>query len=109
MRNDCGVRSDEGRLRDLARQEPAPTCGTSLDARTDALVRLSALIATGSDPTAYGEAVQSALAHGVSAAQVVDTLVAVSPTIGTARVVSASRGISLALGYDIDAALEGSD
>ena len=75
--------------------------------RTDALVRLSALIATGSDATAYGEAVQSALAHGVSAGQVVDTLVAVSPTIGTARVVSASHGISLALGYDIDAALEG--
>jgi len=101
------VRESEGRLRDLVGSESAPRCGTSLDPRTDALVRLSALIATGTEPAAYADAVRSALEQGVPAAQVVDTLVAVSPTIGTARVVSASRGISLALGYDMDGAIEG--
>jgi alkylhydroperoxidase/carboxymuconolactone decarboxylase family protein YurZ len=94
------------KLRDLARGVHATSRGTSLDRKTDALVRVGALIATGAEPAAYVETVQSALSDGVSAEEVVDTLVAVSPTVGTARVVSASRGLSLALGYDIDAALE---
>jgi alkylhydroperoxidase/carboxymuconolactone decarboxylase family protein YurZ len=95
------------KLRDLARGVHATSLGTSLDRKTDALVRVSALIATGAEPAAYFDTVESALSDGVSAEEVVDTLVAVSQTVGAARVVSASRGLALALGYDIDAALEG--
>jgi alkylhydroperoxidase/carboxymuconolactone decarboxylase family protein YurZ len=95
------------RLRELARRVPAPPCGTGLDARTDALVRLSALIATGADESAYVDAVQSALASGATRDEVVDTLVAVAATVGTARIVAASNSLSVALGYDIDGALEG--
>jgi 4-carboxymuconolactone decarboxylase len=101
------MQEHEVRLRDLTRGVHATPRGTSLDGKTDALVRVSALIATGAAPAAYFDTVQEALADGVSAEEMVDTLVAVSPTVGTARVVSASRGLSVALGYDIDAALEG--
>jgi hypothetical protein len=40
---------------------------------------------------------------------VVDTLTAVAPSVGLARVVSAAPGLALALGYDIDRALESLD
>ena len=80
---------------------------TSLDARTAALVQVSALIASGAAPAAYVEAVHSARSGGVTENEIVDTLIAVSTTVGSARVVSAARGLSVALGYDIDAALEG--
>jgi hypothetical protein len=38
-----------------------------------------------------------------------DTLVAVSPTVGLAHLVSATAGVALGLGYDVDAAFEGLD
>ena len=95
------------KLLDLARGANAPAGRTSLDDKTGALVLLGALIATGAPPAAYLETVHAALDDGVSVDEIVDTLTAVSATVGTARVVSASRGLSLALGYDIDAALEG--
>jgi hypothetical protein len=40
---------------------------------------------------------------------VIDTLKAVAPTVGLARVVSAVPSVALALGYDIDTALEAVD
>ena len=39
--------------------------------------------------------------------EIVGTLIAVAPIVGTARVVSAAPELALALGYDIEAALEG--
>ena len=94
-------------LLDLARGVNTPPGRTSLDRKTGTLVLLSALIATGTPLAAYFEPVRAALDHGVSVEEIVDTLLVVSATVGTARVVSASRGLSVALGYDIDAALEG--
>ena len=38
--------------------------------------------------------------------EIVGTLIAVAPTIGLRRVVSAAPELALALGYDVDAALE---
>jgi alkylhydroperoxidase/carboxymuconolactone decarboxylase family protein YurZ len=84
----------------------APT-PTSLDPKTDALVRIGALVAIGAVPSAYDDAVRWARAQGASATEIVATLAAVSTTVGTARVVLASGGLSRALGFDIDAALEG--
>ena len=43
---------------------------------------------------------------GASVDEVIDTLVAVSATVGMARVVAATPGMANALGIDIDAALE---
>lgn len=80
-----------------------------LDPRTDALVRVAAMVAMDAPASAYSAPVAVALASGASAADVVGVLLAVAPDVGMARVVSATQGLSLAVGYDIDAALEDLD
>jgi alkylhydroperoxidase/carboxymuconolactone decarboxylase family protein YurZ len=80
-----------------------------MEARTQALLRLAALVATGGDPRCYEREVIEALASGATADDVVGTLVAVAPTVGLARVVSASVGLASGLGYDVDRALEAVD
>ena len=82
-------------------------CATSaLDAKTDALIRVGAFIALGAAPMCYLGAIRAALDVGASPDEIVGTLVSVGATVGTARVVSASAAVAVALGYDIDAALE---
>jgi hypothetical protein len=61
--------------------------------RLEPLVRISGQIAN----------VEVALATGASLDEIVGVLIAVAPTIGLGRVVSAAP--ELALGYDVDAAL----
>jgi 4-carboxymuconolactone decarboxylase len=77
-----------------------------LDPKTHALVSLGALLAADAAPASYHCSVESALAAGASVDEIVGTLVAVAPTVGLARVVSAAPELALALGYDVDAALE---
>ena len=77
-----------------------------LDPKTHALVSLAALLAVDAAPASYHGIVESALAAGASIDEIVGTLVAVAPTVGLARVVSAAPELALALGYDVDAALE---
>jgi alkylhydroperoxidase/carboxymuconolactone decarboxylase family protein YurZ len=50
--------------------------------------------------------VDRALAAGATVDDVVDTLKVVAPMVGLVNVVSAAPTLALALGYDIDAALE---
>jgi len=57
-------------------------------------------------PASYMSAVEAALGNGATREQVVDALIAVLPVIGSSRVVSAAPNLALALGYDVDAALE---
>jgi alkylhydroperoxidase/carboxymuconolactone decarboxylase family protein YurZ len=78
----------------------------ALDDKTSALVLIGALIAQGAEPRAFDAAVASAVAAGAVPDEVVDTLLAVSATVGVARVVSATPALAGALGYDIDAAFE---
>ena len=80
-----------------------------LDDKTRALVCLGALIATTASPTAYRRLVDDALAAGATPDDVIATLVAVSPTVGLARLVSATDALAFSLGYDINAALESLD
>jgi hypothetical protein len=77
-----------------------------LDGRAAALARIAALVALRASPSSYRHGVERALAAGASADDVVGTLKVVARTVGLARVVSAAPGLSLALGYDIDEALE---
>jgi 4-carboxymuconolactone decarboxylase len=91
-----------------------PPAGTSdlppgdegLDDRTAALARLAALVAVQTAPAAYARGVHLALAGGATADEVVSTLEVVAQIVGLARLVSAAPGLALALGYDIDHALE---
>ena len=80
-----------------------------MDEKTASLARLAALVALHAAPASYERGVGAALAAGATADEVVDTLTAVAPTVGLARVVSAAPGLALALGYDIDRALESHD
>jgi alkylhydroperoxidase/carboxymuconolactone decarboxylase family protein YurZ len=77
-----------------------------LDAKTHALVRLAASLAIDAAPSTYQSNTERALAAGANIDEIVGTLIAVAPTIGLTRVVSAAPELALALGYDVDAALE---
>jgi 4-carboxymuconolactone decarboxylase len=79
---------------------------SQLDAKTHALVRLGASLAIDAAPSSYQSAVEPALAAGASIDEIVGTLIAVAPTVGLARVVSAAPELALALGYDVDVAIE---
>jgi alkylhydroperoxidase/carboxymuconolactone decarboxylase family protein YurZ len=74
-----------------------------------ALAGLGALLATGGSAGAYERRVAEALAAGVSAEEIVDILIEVAPTLGLARLVPGAVELGLALGYDIDRALEEPD
>jgi alkylhydroperoxidase/carboxymuconolactone decarboxylase family protein YurZ len=82
------------------------TTSSGLDAKTQGLVRVGALAAVGSAPSAYMCAVEAALEAGATVEEVVGVLAALLPTIGPDRVVAATAGLGLALGYDVDEALE---
>jgi len=79
---------------------------SGLDPKTHALVRLGALLALDAATASYQEAVGAAFASGATLEEIVGVLIAVTPTVGVARAVSAAPGLALALGYDIDSALE---
>jgi len=80
-----------------------------IDERVAALVRVAATIAVDAAPATFQRAVSRALAAGVSPDEIVATLEAVTPVTGAARVVQCAPKIALALGYDVDAALERHD
>ena len=77
-----------------------------LDKKTHALVRLGAALAIDAAPSSYQSTIELALAAGAQVDEIVGTLIAVAPTVGTARVVSAAPELGLALGYDVEEALE---
>jgi alkylhydroperoxidase/carboxymuconolactone decarboxylase family protein YurZ len=79
---------------------------SQLDPKTHALARLAAALAMDGALNTYQAGVEVAFAAGASVDEIVGTLIAVAPTIGLARVVSAAPDLALALGYDVDAALE---
>jgi 4-carboxymuconolactone decarboxylase len=73
------------------------------------LVRVGARVALGAGPVSYHWAIETALAVGATPEDIVGTLVAVAPISGLARVIAASPGVALAIGYDIDQAFEEHD
>ncbi|MFC5266027.1 carboxymuconolactone decarboxylase family protein [Kribbella qitaiheensis] len=83
-----------------------PEIDPVLDPRTLALVRLAAVAAVGGAVPTYGAQVDAAVDAGASAAEIVDVLVGVLPVVGIPRVVSAAPKLALALGYDVEDAVE---
>lgn len=79
---------------------------SGLDARTCALVRVAALIADDAAAVSYMHAIEQGLRAGLTADEIVGTLVAVIPAAGGERSVAAAPKLGLALGYDVEAALE---
>ena len=79
---------------------------SELTAQQAALARLAALVASDGAQVSYLHVVEDALSAGVCVDDLVGTLIAVMPSTGADRVVSAAPKLALALGYDVDAALE---
>ena len=92
------ARFAEGVGRDIESQDLSP--------KTLALVRLAALIAVGGAGPSYGAQADAAVGAGATAAEIVDVLVGVVPVVGLPSVVAAAPKLAMALGYDIEAALE---
>jgi 4-carboxymuconolactone decarboxylase len=87
-------------------QEPVNLGPALLDPKTLELVRLAALVAVGGAVPSYGAQADSALSAGATAAEIVDVLVGVIPIVGLPCVVAAAPKLALALGYDLDDAME---
>jgi 4-carboxymuconolactone decarboxylase len=82
---------------------------SALDEKTAALVRVAATIAVDAAPHSFQHAIAHALAAGATSDEVVASLEAVTPVTGAARIVQCTPKVALALGYDVDAALERHD
>jgi alkylhydroperoxidase/carboxymuconolactone decarboxylase family protein YurZ len=80
-----------------------------LDERTEALLRIGALVALDAPQSAYLVAVGEAQRAGAVLEDVLAVVVAVAGAVGSARVISAAPRIALAAGYDVEAALEQND
>jgi alkylhydroperoxidase/carboxymuconolactone decarboxylase family protein YurZ len=101
--------SDESVTGSVLATEVRGTRAPGLDEKTCALVRLAALVASDAPPASYQRSIGFALAAGATVDEVFGTLIAVAPTVGLARLVTATPGVALAAGYDIDSALESLD
>jgi 4-carboxymuconolactone decarboxylase len=82
---------------------------SGLDPRAHSLVRLAALVTLDAAPASFVWTVGIALESGVTPDEIVGVLIALAPTIGTAKVVAAAPEIALALGVDIPLALDGEE
>ena len=79
---------------------------SGLDPKTHAMVTLAALLSVNAAESSYNASAEVAFASGATYDEIVGILVAIAPAIGLGRVVSAAPELGLALGYDVDAALE---
>ena len=77
-----------------------------LDPKTLALVRLAALVAVGGSGPSYGAQADAAVSSGATATDTVNVLVGVIPIVGLPRAVAAARKLAMAIGYDMDDALD---
>jgi alkylhydroperoxidase/carboxymuconolactone decarboxylase family protein YurZ len=97
---------DESVIQTALAMRPDATEAPWLHQKGWSIARLSALIALGATVVSYQSAVIDALAAGITADEIVGTLLAVAPLVGRTRVTSAAPAVALALGYDVDAAFE---
>ena len=87
----------------LERDEVDPVL---LDPKTVALARLAALVAIGGALPTYCALTDAAISLGATPEEIVEVLVAIVPTVGLPRAVSAAPSVAMALGYDVVDALE---
>jgi alkylhydroperoxidase/carboxymuconolactone decarboxylase family protein YurZ len=78
-----------------------------LDPKTQSLVQLGALLGSDAALITIQRAVREAVTKGgVTADDIVQSLVELVPMVGIARVASVAPKLGLALGYDLEAAFE---
>jgi alkylhydroperoxidase/carboxymuconolactone decarboxylase family protein YurZ len=98
--------ADDAYVEEMLSSDRANLTASTLDAKAHALVRLGALIAIDAETPAYMWTLESARRAGASNDEIVGCLLAVMPTLGVARVISAAPKLGLALGFDVTTALE---
>jgi len=79
---------------------------SGLDPKTHALVNIAALVSADAAPASYAFQVGCALDVGVTPEEILGVLVALNPTVGNMRIVSAAAEIAFALGIDLEAAAD---
>src|SRR5215467_3003763 len=79
---------------------------SGLDGKTQALVRLAALLALDASAASYHGGVEAAFAAGATEEEIVGTLVAVTPEMGLAQAVSLAPTLASAMGYDVESAFQ---
>jgi alkylhydroperoxidase/carboxymuconolactone decarboxylase family protein YurZ len=89
-------------LEDLMQARVENLDASGLDARTYSLASIAALVALGASPASYLWHVGFARDAGVTPEEILGLLVALGPTVGTTRVVSAAPDIAMALGVDLE-------
>ena len=85
-------------LEALVRMNESVLGGTGLEPETLVLVRIAALASSGAPPESYRLNLEAASEVGLSVEQVQGVLIGIAPVVGSARVASAGRAISQALG-----------
>ena len=81
---------------------PAFSPASCLDRKSEALVRIGALLAVGASTASLRWTVEVAQAAGATDEEVLGVLIAIGPAVGLARVVAQAPRLALALGYEID-------
>jgi alkylhydroperoxidase/carboxymuconolactone decarboxylase family protein YurZ len=81
-----------------------PGVSSDLDPKTQALIRLGALLSLGAATVSLRCTVELAAAAGASDEEIVGVLLAIAPAVGHARVVGVAPHLALALGYDFELA-----
>ena len=97
---------DESCVENQAGLSLGPAEGSSLDPKTEALLRVGAAAALGASPVCLEWSTTRALAAGAGEDEIADVLLAIAPVTGLSRIVSAAPEVAIALGYDTQAALE---
>lgn len=94
---------DAGSLEGLFKARLDNLEASGLDPKTYSLANIAALIAADAAPASYVFQVAFALEVGVTPEEILGLLVALNPTVGNVRIVSAAAEIAFALGIDLDA------
>jgi len=97
---------DDALLETIAIEQRAGKRKSVIDEKTKALVRVAATVAVDASLSSFQHAVVHALAIGATRDEIVASLEAVTPVTGAARVVQCAPKVALALGYDVESALE---
>lgn len=100
---------DDTLIKSVLADDDANLAAASLDEKTYAFARIATLIALDAEPPSYMWAIDKARKAGATNDEIVGTLVAVMPALGSARVVCAAPKLGLALGFDVADALEDGD
>ena len=100
---------DEALLETIVVEQRSGKRKSVIDEKTKALVRVAATVAVDASLSSFQHAVVHALAAGATRDEIVASLEAVTPVTGAARVVQCAPKVGLALGYDVESALERAD